>query len=97
MRLSNYIVDIIKKSILKSFGDVGIYLFGSRVDDSKKGGDIDIAVDVDISKDEFIDKKVRFISSMMRYGVDLKIDLVSFNSKDELLNKEIKSNHIKLN
>ena len=36
MRLSNRIVDIIKKSVQNSFGDVDVYLFGSRVDDEKK-------------------------------------------------------------
>ena len=40
MRLSGRIVKTIKKSIKESFGDVDAYLFGSRVDDMKAGGDI---------------------------------------------------------
>ena len=47
MRLSKRLKASLIKSILESFGEVDIYLFGSRTDDSKKGGDIDIAVDVD--------------------------------------------------
>jgi len=38
MRLSNRIHQIIKKNAINSFGHVNIYLFGSRTDDTKKGG-----------------------------------------------------------
>ena len=97
MRLSNRIIGIIQRGILNSFGNVDIYLFGSRVDDSKKGGDIDLALDVDLSKDEFRKKKVLFITHMVKVGFDLKIDLVQYNKKDMLLYKEIKQSCVKLN
>ena len=53
MRLSDRLKNLILSAVDSSFGDVQIYLFGSRVDDSRKGGDIDIALSVDMSKDEF--------------------------------------------
>ncbi len=96
MRLSNRIRDIIKKSILESFGEVDVYLFGSRVDNSKKGGDIDIAVDANISREEFKHKKIKFLSQLLRLGFDMKIDVVSFNTTDSVLLQEIQSNHCKL-
>ncbi len=37
MRLST----LIKEATSSSFGDTDIFLFGSRVDDGKKGGDIE--------------------------------------------------------
>ena len=42
MRLSQRYVEVIKKQFQQFFQNGEIYLFGSRVDDSKKGGDIDL-------------------------------------------------------
>ena len=41
MRLSKRYIEVIKKYFKEFFENGEIYLFGSRVDDSKKGGDID--------------------------------------------------------
>ena len=97
MRLSRRIQNSIKKSIYDSFGDVDIYLFGSRVDDAKKGGDIDLAIDTKISKEEFKANKIKFLVSMVKMGLDLKIDLVKYNQDDSLFEKEISNNSIKIN
>jgi predicted nucleotidyltransferase len=96
MRLSNRIVNILHQSLLKSFGDVEVYLFGSRVDDKQIGGDIDLALDVCMSKEEFQKKKALFVSCLLRVGFDLKVDLVNLNTKDLLLRQEIQKNHIRL-
>lgn len=96
MRLSSRLKNHIKKSIHQSFGEVAIYLFGSRIDDTKTGGDIDLAVDINLSKEEFRTKKIKFISSMLRMGLDLKIDLVKYNHKDTLFRNEIHKNGIKI-
>ena len=97
MRLSNRLKQCIKKGVLDSFGDVDIYLFGSRTDDTKTGGDIDIAVDVNVSKEVFQHYKVQFVVSLIKQGLDLKIDLVPYNSDDQLLNKEVRKHALKLN
>lgn len=94
MRLSNRMLNIIKQSVLKSFGNVGVYLFGSRVDDTKNGGDIDIAIDCDLSKNEFKSKKIKFISSMVSLGFDIKIDVVPYNTSNKLLLNEIRNNSV---
>lgn len=44
MRLSKVEVDTIKKSVYALDPKAKVYLFGSRVDDKKRGGDIDLLI-----------------------------------------------------
>ena len=97
MRLSKRVIEILQTNIQKSFGDVNIYLFGSRTDDNKKGGDIDLAIDTDISREEFRKNKSLLLAMLTRIDFDYKVDIVNFHSTDALLHHEIKNNHIKLN
>jgi predicted nucleotidyltransferase len=96
MRLSNRIINVLQQSILKSFGEIDVYLFGSRVDDKQTGGDIDLALDVNLTTEEFQKKKVLFISYLVRADFNVKIDIVNLNTKDSLLQQEIQKNKIKL-
>lgn len=47
MRLSTKAVNTIKTTLEEIISKVKVYLFGSRVDDRKKGGDIDIYVEAE--------------------------------------------------
>ena len=97
MRLSKRIQNVIVEGIQKSFGESEIYLFGSRTDEGKKGGDIDIALVLDINKNEFRKKKIQFQKYLFQKGYDLKIDLLQWNNNiDTLLQHEIESNHVLL-
>lgn len=49
MRLSTRDIGIIKDTVSQILPDAQVYLFGSRVDDTKKGGDIDLLV---VTKEE---------------------------------------------
>ncbi|MEW6609767.1 MAG: nucleotidyltransferase domain-containing protein [bacterium] len=44
MRLSSEEISAIKSTIMKIDLEAKIYLFGSRVDDTQRGGDIDILI-----------------------------------------------------
>ncbi|MBN2782347.1 MAG: nucleotidyltransferase domain-containing protein [Campylobacterales bacterium] len=96
MRLRKTIIDKIKRAIKDSFGDVNVYLFGSRVDDAKKGGDIDIAIECNLSKEEFRKNKVKFLSYLSTNGFEFPIDVVDYNTKDDLLRAQIVANAEKL-
>ena len=96
MRLPKRLQSTIKKALIDSFGPVDIYLFGSRTDDNKKGGDIDIAVDVNCSPEDFRGKKIQFITLLFKLGFELKIDLVQYHQKDDFFSSEIKNNSILL-
>jgi predicted nucleotidyltransferase len=97
MRLPETLKFSILKAINQSFGNVEIYLFGSRTDDTKRGGDIDIAIRTDMTREHFRKHKIAFVSILMRMGFDLKIDLVQYHdSMDALLKSEIQSKGIKL-
>ncbi len=47
MRLSHKDISIITDTFQEYFNSGKIYLFGSRVDDSKKGGDLDLYIEYD--------------------------------------------------
>jgi predicted nucleotidyltransferase len=97
MRLPETLKSSILKAIRDSFGDVEIYLFGSRTDDTKRGGDIDIAIRSDMSRQHFRKHKIAFVSLLMRMGFDLKIDLVQYHdAMDGLLKSEIQKKGIRL-
>ncbi len=89
MRLQKRILDKLETALHHSFGDVNVYLFGSRVDNTKKGGDIDIAIQSDISREEFRKNKVKFLRYLLSDGFDFPIDVVNYNTKDELLKNQI--------
>lgn len=97
MRLPETLKSPILQAIHESFGNVEIYLFGSRTDDSKRGGDIDIAIRTDMTRERFRKHKIAFVTMLMRMGIDLKIDVVQYtDSMDGLLKSEIQNQGIKL-
>jgi len=89
MRISNYLKNEIKEASKIAFGECELILFGSRVDDKKRGGDFDIAIIKDISKEEFRKGKIQFFKYLLLKDLDLPIDLVFYHSANSLLKSEI--------
>jgi predicted nucleotidyltransferase len=76
MRLKPKEVTIIKQAVKECFGNNAvIYLFGSRTEDNKKGGDIDLYVETNI-RDHLFAKKLKMLKLLHEKLGDQKIDLV---------------------
>jgi len=80
MRITDKEVEIIKRLTRDIFGEPArAYLFGSRVDDGKRGGDIDLCI---VSDDESVltfNNKISFLVRLKQEIGDQKIDLVFDN------------------
>ncbi|MBF0336286.1 MAG: nucleotidyltransferase domain-containing protein [Nitrospirae bacterium] len=87
MRLSDDQIDFLKGEILAIVPDAIIYLFGSRADNDKKGGDIDIMV-LSANRLTWKDKATIRWSYFGRFG-EQRLDIVSFDFNDETPFKEI--------
>lgn len=95
MRLSSAYQAAIKKHFYHFFHSGNIYLFGSRVDDLKKGGDIDLFLEVE-DKAGLFDKKRKFLARLKREIGDQKIDVVFNLDPERLIEKEARKWGIKL-
>jgi predicted nucleotidyltransferase len=87
MRVNKQHTDFIKQTISKFLPDATVYLFGSRVHDDQKGGDIDILV---IGEKELTgqDKRGIKIAFYKKFG-EQKIDIISFKKDDPSTFKEL--------
>jgi len=76
MRLSPGNQSIIKQTAREIFGDVRIRLFGSRVQDDLKGGDIDLLIESDSVIEDKEKKLLQLVARLqMRMG-DQPIDVL---------------------
>ena len=84
MRITEHQKNVIIDAVKNADPNAKVWLFGSRVDDSKKGGDIDIAV-----FSEIINKNVMQEIQIRRFICDRigeqKIDIVTTNSRKEAI------------
>lgn len=80
MRLSKQQISTIKKLAHEHFGqDVTVFLFGSRTDEHKKGGDIDLFIKCkDINNESYL-KKIKFQSDLEYSLGEQKIDVLLFS------------------
>ena len=90
MRLSTYEINSIKDTFSDIFKDGKIFLFGSRVDDNKRGGDIDLFIKLNypLSTKEILDKKSKFKLALYDKIGEQKIDVVISKDENRSIEKE---------
>jgi len=74
MRLSEESIRSVRSVIGKVCGSADVWLFGSRVDDQKKGGDIDLYIETD--HDIAMMDRLRLLTLLQRATGLRKIDLI---------------------
>ncbi len=87
MRIDKETADFIKTGLEGIASGSKIYLFGSRVDDTKKGGDIDILWLTPMKVPQHLIRKFR-VNFYRNFGWQ-KIDIVNFKLSDQDVFKDI--------
>jgi predicted nucleotidyltransferase len=75
-----------------------VYLFGSRVDNAKKGGDIDLYIvpqDENNAKERY-DKKIKFLVALQLAIGEQQVDVIVAQDKNRLIEKEAIRTGVKL-
>jgi len=88
MRLTYFEQNIIRKTFTEIFESGDVYLFGSRVDNSKKGGDIDLYLVPDKKFEDESDKTIQFLIKLDKDLGEQKIDVVLAKDKNRAIEKE---------
>lgn len=75
MRLSKGEIDCLKTKLKELEEGAKLYLFGSRVDDSKRGGDIDLLIISDkLTKKDLRALRVEFFKHFEEQKLDIVLD-----------------------
>ena len=81
MRLSKDEVDLLKNKLSSLSKEAKLYLFGSRVDDEKKGGDIDLlVVSKQLNKKDLRLLRIEFFKVFGEQKLDIVLDNGSFSN-----------------
>jgi len=94
LRLKDKEIEAIKKVANLIFKNPKIYLFGSRVNDNLKGGDIDLYIRIDYKPN--LTDDIKFLVKLKRIIGERKIDLIIDypDRKKELIDEIIKKEGI---
>jgi len=88
MRLTPFEIQSIVKSSHKVFGNKSkVYLFGSRIDDTAKGGDIDLYIETEALASD-LQSKFKFLIELKSLIGEQKIDVITSTGSSRLIEKE---------
>ncbi|MCU0833417.1 MAG: nucleotidyltransferase domain-containing protein [Chromatiaceae bacterium] len=77
MRLTEDQRAIIRDAVQRTLGNgARVWLFGSRVDDEAKGGDIDLYVEVEGSASDALERQIQLYAALQRALGMQRIDVV---------------------
>ncbi len=97
MRLDDWEVAVIRTCLKESFGESAkVYLFGSRVDDAKRGGDIDLFVEADPLPEDWRQRKSAFWICLQERLGEQKIDILVARDRDAPIERIARRDGIEL-
>lgn len=78
MRLTDFQADVIRDSVVKNFGQATrVWLFGSRIDEQRKGGDIDLYIEPEFQDAaQLVDAKLYLLRDIHKKLGEQKIDVI---------------------
>ena len=91
MRLKKEIISFLTGYTKENFPGAKIFIFGSRTDDNKRGGDIDVLI-LSEKKLSFSDLSKMRIGFYKQFG-EQKIDIINFAFSDDAPFKDIALEH----
>lgn len=84
MRLTEQSIDIIRNSVEEVFGtEASVLLFGSRTDDSARGGDIDLLIQSESPIHDSQRKILQLVARLQRRLGDQPIDVIVLDPQTE--------------
>ena len=102
MRLNTEEINAIRNCVGEVFGpETPVWLFGSRVDDRQRGGDIDLFLETTLGIEERLRRRFRLLGQLQRLLGEQRIDLVLADPNDpqdsgRLVVREAKANGVRL-
>jgi predicted nucleotidyltransferase len=99
MRLTPKQIASVRRAVAEIFGDDGeVWLFGSRVDDAERGGDIDLYIESDGTPAEILDRELRLYARLQAELGEQKMDLVvrSRDRPDRAIDRQAKQTGTRL-
>ncbi len=102
MRLNPEEINAIRNCVGEVFGpETPVWLFGSRVDDRQRGGDIDLFLETTLGIEERLRRRFRLLGQLQRLLGEQRIDLVLADPNDpqdsgRLVVREAKANGVRL-
>ncbi len=96
MRLREKELAIIISTLKEHTPDASMYLFGSRVDDNARGGDIDLFLST--NREVSLDEKISMLTHLARNGICRKVDLIiqTPHKRQHTLSREVMKRGIRL-
>jgi len=89
VRLSEKEIEVLKFAFDKLGKSYRLYLFGSRVDDNKKGGDIDLlVVSNELTKKDLRKVRIEFFKHFGEQKIDIVLDNGEYNPFIKLIKQK---------
>jgi predicted nucleotidyltransferase len=84
MRLNEIQINVIKTAVAQHFTpESRVFLFGSRADDTKKGGDIDLLIETTLTGTKLQEARLLTMGTIQRAIGEQKIDIVTIETGKE--------------